>query len=77
MVAQTLVASIALAAAVNAAQYPTWKPGATWQFAIQDPVSVPARGIPLKPDADVWDIDLWHLSKNKTIAEELHVSAKC
>lgn len=58
MVAQTLVAGVALAAVVNAAQFPSWKPGATWQFSIQDPVSVPPRGVPLKPEADVWDIDL-------------------
>lgn len=55
----------------------TWKVGAKWQFAIQDPVSIPGDcNTKLVPDADVWDIDLWHAYKNTSIAKGLHVRAE-
>ncbi len=61
---------------VSAALPPTWKIGAKWQFEIQEPVIVPADNAALKPDADVWDIDLWHADQNHSIAEALHVGSQ-
>lgn len=74
MLSSTIVPALNLAAVAFAALPATWKVGAKWQLEIQDPVKISADLTKkLQPDADVWDIDLWHASKNKTIAKSLHV----
>src|SRR3569833_207699 len=52
---------------------PGFKPNAKWQVDINKPVVLPPRGTALVPDADIWDIDLFHASQNRTIVDELHV----
>ena len=72
------VASVAVscvfASTAFAALPSTWKKGAKWQFEIQDPLKLPAdTNTKLVPDADVWDIDLWHAYKDNTMIPALHV----
>lgn len=74
MLTYTLLPALALACTAAAKPPSSWKVGAKWQFEIQDPVKVPGdMSVKLKPDADIWDIDLWHALSNKTIAKSLHV----
>ncbi len=69
------VTGVVLSSTTWAALPNTWKTGAKWQFEIQDPLKLPTdTNTKLVPDADVWDIDLWHAYKDDTIIPALHVS---
>lgn len=51
-----------------------WGKGLRWQVQINAPLAIPADGAPFVPDADIFDIDLWHAHQNRDIVEALHVS---
>ncbi|EGX88093.1 endo alpha-1,4 polygalactosaminidase [Cordyceps militaris CM01] len=72
----TLAALVPLAAAVGKVP-DKFKPGARWQVEIQNPLIVPSSSTQkLVPDADIWDIDLWHADANRSIIPALHAHDK-
>ncbi|OAA58158.1 endo alpha-1,4 polygalactosaminidase [Cordyceps fumosorosea ARSEF 2679] len=49
-----------------------FKQGARWQVEILSPLQISNTTQKLIPDADIWDIDLWHVKKNPDIITQLH-----
>ncbi|KAJ3498648.1 hypothetical protein NLG97_g972 [Lecanicillium saksenae] len=67
-----VLVSTSLLAITAAKQYDSWNVLSKWQVEIQEPIQVPPAGQKLVPDADIWDIDLWHAYNNSEIIPALH-----